>query len=272
MNNIGIISGGGKLPLVIGRELIKKNYRVVFFVIEEFFNTNLYRNLEVKIINLYSAKKIIQSLKSHKINSILMAGNITRPSLTDLSFDLETFKLAKNLLLNKTGDNDLLISIKDFFKDNNFEYFNWKDHCHHLFADKDDVTYFKPSKIAKQNLKKALNIFKSYGKLDIGQSVIIQNQNVLGLEAAEGTDNLILRCRELKRSGDKGILVKLSKYNQSNIIDIPTIGIETINLLIKNQYEGIYLEKNNCLIIDKQKTIELADQNKIFISTCNKID
>ena len=67
MNNIGIISGGGKLPLVIGRELIKKNYRVVFFVIEEFFNTNLYRNLEVKIINLYSAKKIIQSLKSHKI-------------------------------------------------------------------------------------------------------------------------------------------------------------------------------------------------------------
>ena len=33
-----------------------------------------------------------------------MAGNINRPSLTDLNFDFQTLKLAKNLLLNKTGD------------------------------------------------------------------------------------------------------------------------------------------------------------------------
>ena len=44
-----------------------------------------------------------------------MAGNINRPSLTDLSFDLYTLKLAKNLLLNKTGDNSLLVSIKKYF-------------------------------------------------------------------------------------------------------------------------------------------------------------
>ena len=50
-----------------------------------------------------------------------------------------------------------------------------------------------------QNLNKALSVFKTYGKLDLGQSLVVQNQIVLGLEAAEGTDNLILRCKNLKK-------------------------------------------------------------------------
>ena len=52
MNNIGIIAGGGKLPIVIGRNLIKKNFNICFFVIEEFFNSKHYKDFEVKLINL----------------------------------------------------------------------------------------------------------------------------------------------------------------------------------------------------------------------------
>ena len=201
-----------------------------------------------------------------------MAGNINRPSLTDLSFDLETFKLAKNLLLNKTGDDGLLVSIKKYFHNNGFSYFDWKKHCPELFANKDILTQIKPSKIAQQNLDKAISIFRSFGEIDVGQSMIVQNKIVLGLEAVEGTDNLITRCKDYKKSGDRGILVKFSKYNQSNILDIPTIGENTIRLLKDCDYEGLYLEKDRCLIIDKEKTIDLANQYKIFISTCNKIE
>jgi len=272
MNNIGIIAGGGKLPLAIGRNLINKNYNVVFFVIEEFFNVNEYKYFDTKKITLNSAKKIIQTLKSKNIHKVIMAGNIVRPSLTDLKFDFQTFKLAKSLLLNKTGDNDLLLSIKKFFVANGFDYFDWKVHCPELFANEDYLTKIKPTIIAQRNLKKALSIFKSFGQLDIGQSLIVQNEIVLGLEAVEGTDNLIIRCKNLKKSGDKGVIVKLSKYNQSNIIDIPTIGERTIKLLKEHNYEGIYLEKNKSLILDKQKTVNLANEYKIFISTCNKIE
>ena len=272
MNNIGIIAGGGKLPIIIGKNLIKKNFNVSFFVIEEFFNSNYYKDLNVTIINLSSAKNIINKLKDININNIIMAGNINRPSLTDLSFDFHTFKLAQTLLLNKTGDNSLLVSIKKFFNDNGFDYFDWKKHCPELFANKDILTQIKPSRMAQENLQKALSIFKFFGEIDVGQSMIIQNKIVLGLEAVEGTDNLITRCKDYKKSGDKGVMVKFSKYNQSNILDIPTIGENTIRLLKDCNYEGLYLEKNRCLIIDKEKTIELANQYKLFISTCNKIE
>ena len=272
MTNIGIIAGGGNLPIVIGTNLLKKKYNIFFFVIEEFFNTNRYKDFDVTIINLNSAKQIINSLKSRNIDSIIMAGSINRPSLTDLSFDFETFKLAKNLLLNKTGDDGLLVSIKKYFHNNGFSYFDWKKHCPELFANKDILTHIKPSKIARQNLHKAISIFRSFGVMDVGQSMIVQNKIVLGLEAVEGTDNLIVRCKEYKKSGDRGVLVKFSKYKQSNILDIPTIGENTIRLLKDCDYEGLYLEKNRCLIIDKEKTIDLANQYKIFISTCNKIE
>ena len=48
-----------------------------------------------------------------------------------------------------------------------------------------------------------LDIFKLIGKADLSQSLIIQNKIVLGIEAAEGTDELIKRCYQYKNKGDK---------------------------------------------------------------------
>ena len=86
-----------------------------------------------------------------------------------------------------------------------------------------------------------IETFKIFGQLDIGQSMIIQNERILGLESVEGTNELIKRCFSYKKQGDKAILVKLSKYDQSRILDIPTIGVETMKLLNKFDYEGIFL-------------------------------
>ena len=271
MSKIGIISGGGKLPILIGNNLIKKNYEVIFFVIKNTFDQEIYSNIRTVEIKLNSIKKIFKTLEENEINKIILAGNIPRPSLKDINFDFETINFAKKLFLSKKGDNELLIAITKLFQDRGFEYLNWKEYCPELFSSKNNLTNREPSKEANLNLSKALNIFKNYGNLDIGQSLIVQNEIVLGLEAAEGTDKLIIRCADLKTNGDKGVLIKASKYNQSNILDIPTIGTKTLELLIENDYEGVFIEKQNCLIIDKDDTINLANSKNLFISTFEKI-
>ena len=207
MVKIGIISGGGELPINIGRSLLKKNYQICFFYIKGYSDKTKYDNYENVEITIDSFSKILNLLKERKIDQIVMAGTIIRPS-----------------------------------------------------------------NYAIKNKNKGLRIFKKIGEADIGQSLVVQNQLVIGIECFEGTDELIKRCDKYKKSGDKKILIKLSKYNQHSILDVPTIGIKTLKNLKKHNYEGLFIEKNNCIILDKDKSINFCNDNNLFLSTTNKID
>ena len=266
MNKIGIICGDGNLPIYIGKALANKNFDITYLILKSTKNKYKYKKQKFINIDILSVKKIIDILNKNKINKIIFAGSLRRPSIKDLGFDLETIRVAKKLLLEKKGDNNLLISIKNYLEKRGFYFFNWTKYCPELFSIESNLTLLKPSKYANKNLLKAKSIYQQYKKLDIGQSIIIQNQLVLGLEAIEGTDNLIKRCFNYKRKGDGGILLKFTKKNQSELIDIPLIGLETVKRIKKYNFEGIFLEKNKCLIIDKNKVIDYANENNIFIS------
>jgi len=270
MTKIGILSGNGKLPLAIGKSLINKDYDVKFFCIDNFYDLKNYKKFNHEIIKLNSLTNIIKALKRSKIDKIIMAGSIKRPSIKDLKFDLNTFRIIKNYSMQSKGDDRLLSSISLLFEKNGFKILDWKRDCKVLFADNDFVTKTKPSKKAIMNLKKGLNVFETIGKKDIAQSIVIQNEYVLGIEAAEGTDELIKRCSNYKKKGDKGILLKLSKYNQNSNLDIPVIGLNTVKLLKKHDFEGIFLEKNKCIVLQKKEIIEFCNENKLFVLTIIK--
>ena len=53
MPKIGIISGGGMLPILIGNSLEKKNYDVIFFLIEDSVERKDYLNLKTVEINAF---------------------------------------------------------------------------------------------------------------------------------------------------------------------------------------------------------------------------
>ena len=266
MIKIGIITGDGNLPLYIGNSLLNKNYDVTFLSLNN-KNNKFYSNHKIIDIDVLSIKKILKTLEFNKIRHIIFAGSIKRPGIKDLGFDIPTFALAKSLLLEKKGDNSLLITLKKYFQSKGYIFFNWTKYCKELFSTEINLTKTKPSKKATKNLKKAKSIYKIFKKLDVGQAMIIQNQLVLGLEAIEGTDELLQRCAEYKRKGDNGILLKFSKQNQSNLIDIPLIGLNTIKKLKKYNFDGVFLQKNKCLILDKIKITDYANDNNLFISS-----
>lgn len=100
---------------------------------------------------------------------------------------------------------------------------------------------------------------------DIGQALIINNGLVLGVEAAEGTNNLIKRCAELREEQEGGVLIKLCKPHQDKRLDLPCIGPDTIKNIAKYGYKGIVVEAKKSIMLSSAKTIKLADDNKIFI-------
>ena len=272
MNKVGIICGGGDLPLSIGKNLINKNYQVCFLYIKNSADPKMYKNYENLEIELISFSKILNALKKQNIEKIILVGKISRPAIKDIKFDLNTIKIIKDYILESKGDDELLKTISNFFYKKGFPLFNWKPICNELFTNTNHLTLKKPTTQAIKNKNKGLDIFKIIGRVDIGQSLIIQNQLILGLECIEGTDELIKRCNNYKKQGDKGILLKLSKYDQHNELDLPTVGLKTFKQLKNYNYEGIFIEKNNCIIIDKEKVINFCNQNNLFLSTVEKID
>ena len=270
MTKIAIISGSGELPILIGNNLIKKKYEIFFLGIKNFVNSELYNNYNYEEISITSFTKILRYLKKNNIDNIIMVGKVNRPSIKDVKFDLNTLSIIKDFLLESQGDDQLLSTISKFFLKKGYPLFDWVNECPELFSNEIYLTKKKPTKKAILNKDKGIKIFNNFGKIDIGQSLIIQNQLVLGIEAIEGTDELINRCAKYKKAGDKGILIKLSKYNQNLYLDVPTIGIMTIENIKRANFEGIYLEKNKCIIINKEKVINFCDKNNLFISTIVK--
>ena len=272
MIRIGIICGNGLLPLHVGRNLIKENYQIFFLRVKNYTNAYDYKGYEHTEIEINSFSNILKLFKLKNIDQIIMVGKISRPSIRDIKFDLNTISLIKDYFLESKGDDQLLRSISKFFENKGYPLFEWKKVCSDLFSSEDNLTANKPSTSAMNNLKKGLDIFRLIGKADIGQSLVIQNQLILGVECLEGTDELIQRCSYYKKSKDKKIIMKLSKYNQHNELDLPTIGIKTFENLKKFNYEGVFIEKNNCIIIEKNKIINFCNENNLFLSSVNKIE
>jgi len=113
---------------------------------------------------------------------------------------------------------------------------------------------------------------KSRDGYKLGQSVVVQQGLVLGVEGIEGTDKLIIRCGDYKRKGVGGVLVKLRKPQQDMRIDLPTFGVKTIENAHASGLRGVALHAGNGLIVDETDAIKLANKLGMFIIGINPAD
>jgi DUF1009 family protein len=105
---------------------------------------------------------------------------------------------------------------------------------------------------------------KEIGRLDVGQSVAVKERAVLAVEAIEGTDRAIARAGEFCRAGGF-VVVKVSKPQQDMRFDVPTVGGSTIETMRQAGARVLALEAGKTIILDQDKTVELADRYGITI-------
>ena len=115
------------------------------------------------------------------------------------------------------------------------------------------------------DIKKGKAILDYISKFDIGQSLVIQSGNIIGIEAAQGTDKLIKDSYNYLNKNEKSILVKLAKVKQNLKADLPTIGVKTLKNCKKSGISGIAYSANKTLFINKQEILKYCKQNNIFL-------
>ena len=101
-------------------------------------------------------------------------------------------------------------------------------------------------------------------RLDIGQAIAVRESDVIAVEAVEGTDRMIERAGSLCRA--KGwTLCKGARAGHDRRSDVPTVGLETIRRLHEHGGRCLALAAGDVIMIDKREMLELADELGIAI-------
>jgi len=265
LQKLGIIAGGGNLPEKLVAACDKKGIEVFIIAIEGHTEPQVYSGRHYMMTRLGAGGQMIETLRAHDIKDIVLIGGVRRPSLMEMKPDMWTAKFFAKVGLKSFGDNGILTALDNALRDEGFTVHGVQDFVHDLLAPAGLIGKHKPEKENHADIERGLLIARELGSLDVGQSVIIQEGLVLGVEGVEGTDELIRRCSAYKRKGQGGILVKACKPQQDRNLDLPTIGPQTVITCIEAGLAGIVIEAGQSLLLEPEKVAELADMNKIFV-------
>lgn len=262
---IGIIAGGGELPQAVLDGARAQGRDVYIAALEHSADDSLCHNTDHDWYALGQGGAIIKALRARGIGDIVMIGRVKRPNLKDIRPDLWTTKVLAKIGFKALGDNDLLVLINDALAAEGFTLYGAQDIVPDLLTPEGLLTKAKPDRHEESDISHGKNVAKALGIMDVGQSVIIHDGVVLGVEGAEGTDQLIARCAEYRGKARGGVLVKLCKPQQDKRLDLPTIGVNTLEQLHKYGYAGVAIHAGNSLLPARAEFIDLANKYKLFV-------
>jgi UDP-2,3-diacylglucosamine hydrolase len=261
---VGVIAGEGQMPQMIIEEL--KRLKRPFFLLAIQGVTSQQLVDEANDVEWLTITRFGQALKACKkrgVQEIVMAGRVKHQKIFNLSwwkFDWLTIKFC--LSLKDWRADTILKSFCDLFNSKGIKIMSSVSFLGRFFHKKGCLTKVQPTSSQMKDIDLGKKIAKQMGALDIGQTVVIKKLSVVAVEAMEGTDLCLERSQDIAGSGC--VVVKVSKPNQDMRFDVPVIGINTIEKLIKIGAAGIAIEADKTLILDSE-VITKADDYNLFI-------
>ncbi len=265
INKLGIIAGGGELPAYLIFICKQNNIEPFIVGFEGQTSKDIMDGNTHLWANIGSVGEIIDFFKSNKATDLVLIGGVKRPSFKEIKPDLKAVKILSKIGFRALGDNDLLSALKKELELEGFTLHAMHDFCDDLLVKEGVIGTYASKPEHDSDIELGLRVSQEIGAMDIGQSVIVQNGMVIGVEAVEGTDALINRCSALLQNGGGGILVKTCKPQQDRALDMPTIGVNTIINAHKAGLCGIVLQAGNVIIVDAKNLAKIADEYKIFV-------
>lgn len=262
---LGIVAGGGALPRRLLEYCEEQGTRPFLIGFEGQTDPALLEGHDHILSRLGAAGEIVKTLKERGIADLVLVGSIRRPHLKELRPDLYTASFFARIGIGLLGDDSLLKAIRTLLEKEGFRLHGIQEIMEKLLMPEGLLGKVKPNRAQYSDMVEGFRISRVIGDLDIGQSAIIQDGVVLGVEGVEGTDELIRRCAEYRRTKTGGILVKTCKPNQDRKLDMPTIGPDTVRVCAALGYEGIAVEAGAALVVDMQDLVREADEAGLFV-------
>jgi DUF1009 family protein len=270
---LGVIAGGGSLPLRVVQAASAMGRPVHVVVLEGHGDPAAYVGQSHVTLRWGLAAQMLSWLKQHGVREVVLAGTVARPSLLSLRPDAASMKLIGRIgRAAFNGDDSILRAVMKVLGEEGFEVVGAQALLTGLLPEAALLAGPMPDDVARGDIARGLAVCHAIGAVDVGQAVIVQQGLVLGVEAIEGTDALILRAGGLKREGPAPILVKALKPTQSTLADLPTIGPKTVESAHTAGLRGLAFQANGTILLERDTTIAAAEAAGIFLLAFNPAD
>lgn len=267
---LGIICGGGAFPFVVAEAALKAGRKVFLLPIYGFAEPDVERYPH-EWIHIGAFGKLSSALRRNGCRQVVFVGTVLRPSIAKLRVDWGSLKLLPRVLgMFRGGDDHLLTSVGRIFEENGFELVGAHEIAPDILVPAGVLGGHRPSGEDLDAAHFGQEVVRALGPFDIGQGVVVGGRHVLAVEAAEGTDLMLARCRELRANGriklrhKAGVLVKAPKPGQDRRLDLPSIGPRTIELAAEAGLAGVAVEAGGVIAANIEDIVRIADEKGLF--------
>ncbi len=270
-DRIALVAGGGTIPVMVAKSLSEAGKSPFIAMLEGDADPALsifeHMHMSSALIG-----KLIAELKKRQITQLVLVGTVqARPKWSDFRPDLTTLKLLTRIISGlKSGDNVLLSNVVNAIEEAGIKVVGVHEILPQLLAINGVIAGSKPTKTMLDSIRVGADAATRLGALDAGQGVVVIGRRIVALEGAEGTDQMLHRVADLRKAGKLpqkagGVLVKLCKPQQDRRIDMPTIGVRTVQNAAAAGLRGIAIHAGSTLINNIDEVCALADQHNMFI-------
>jgi len=269
---LGLIAGAGRLPFLVAAGAKQAGLRVICVGLGDSAD----RPLADVVDAFYRAGVArpgawIRRLKKHDVTNAIMVGRVAKKQLftpwriARFLPDWRAFRIYYWRLRGTSKlSHKLLAALADELASGGIILEDSTMYCKEHLATKGAMTAKAPSPSASADIEFGWKMVKKLADLGIGQAIAIKEQEVIAVEAMEGTAAMIERAGGLCESG-KWTLLKAAKPDQDMRFDVPCVGPETIENLAQNGGTCLVVEADKTIIIDKPETINLANKLGVAI-------
>jgi UDP-2,3-diacylglucosamine hydrolase len=272
---IGIVAGWGAYPLAVATALREKGHTVVVAAVHGHAPKEIEALSDhVKWIGVCKLGGMQRFFRQYDVEHVCLSGKLFKDKILfhgwgwmDHFPDWECVKTMLPIFYSRysnTSDDSLLGAVVASFSRQGIKTIPGTEFAPQLLAEAGVLTRRKPTNSEIADIEFGWNIAKQMGGLDIGQSVTVRDRTILAVEAIEGTDSCIERTGQICPRGGF-TLVKVAKPQQDMRFDVPTIGPQTIERIKLAGGRAICIEAGKTILIDRQKTLHLADEWRIVI-------
>lgn len=268
---LGLIAGGGALPLAIAARCEAEGRPVFVVRLTGFADAHLVRYPGIEA-GMAEIGKVLSALKKVGCTAVCFAGTVNRPDFKSLKPDLKGATVLPGIIAAATkGDDALLRKILSVFEAEGYAIEGADDILGGETLPGGALGRVTPTASQLADLRKALHVAEKAGELDIGQGAVVCDGLVLAVEAQEGTDAMLSRVAglpvDLRGSAQelKGALGKAPKPIQDLRVDMPVMGARTIEMAAAAGLAGVGGVAERLILIDRSAIIEAADRLGLYV-------